>query len=382
MTPEEARQRVLDFVYGEMSPDEAARFQTLVANDASLRAEVEAVQAIRDAASEYMRMPLPVDVRAHLLREAARYARKRAGTEPAFWSFLERFLLSPAFTGVLVVVVALGAGVHLLLEMGPEDRLTRIERMERVAVSEPESAPSLRESDHEGGGLGVVARRDGSPSAQQGGRPGVEDIRQDSARTTAETRLPGAPAKGRKRSADTTAVSRRSSLKSDTDPFDRKSEEAERGSSLANHVSHEAHGPAATTPAPQGYGEGSFPRLPVARATGASPAADQAVADARRAPALESEVHPDQALEHLARARHWKSRGMLDASLTAYGKALRAGTLTGEDLFDALAEATEVAIALKRWEEARTYLERLKTLPGGPSRAVPLERSLPRPQSE
>lgn len=381
MTPEEAKGRVLDYAYGEMSPDEAARFEALMASDPILRAEVEAVRGVREAASRLAAVPMPGDVRVRLLREAERYARKRAGRHPVFWSLLERFLLSPAFTGAMVVVVAVGIGVHLLLEMGTEDRLTRIERAERVALSEPDSreVPAAPGGDEGRAGMEAPVGGTGSHEANTRGRFVAESSprgAKDEAKTTPAAKE---PAKARK-----TAPLEKVALGPPPAPsqtvLDRDDKGFRAEQAVTGPPSAEAVGMAgsrrsgATHPARE-----ETTRLPAARphAAPTSPPASEAAPDtARTASVEEREPSLDDARADLARARHLKSRGALDAALAAYREALKAGTLTGSDLEDALAEAAEVAIALRRPDTARAYLDRLKTLPGGPARAAPLERHL------
>ncbi len=387
MTSDEARGRVLDFVYGEMSPDEAARFEALLASDEALRAEVEAVRAVREAAAGLGAVPLPVDVRVRLLREAERTARKRAGTVPVFWSLLERFLLSPAFTGAMVVVVAVGVGVHLLLEMGTEDRPSRIERAERVAVSRSEPAEEKAEvpvapagDERAPGTTTVLAERGGA----------VEAGERDAARATPAGQAPAAfaRAKARKKVAEKVAMGpppapARTQVAADR--VEATGEKAGAGVAVTGGLSTEALGKAAggrsSTPGP---GRGGTTRLPAARfeAAAAAPPAEEAEEGvAEHTVAEDRERAPDDARADLARARHLKAAGNLDAALAAYRKALGTGTLAGTDLCDALAEAAEVAIALDRPDTARALVERLKAVPGGPARASPLERRLDRTES-
>lgn len=393
MTSDEARGRVLDYAYGEMSPDEAARFEALLASDPALQAEVEAVRAVREAASGLAAVPLPVDVRVRLLREAERYARKRAKTVPVFWSFLERFLLSPAFTGAMVVVVALGVGVHLLLETGTEDRLSRIERAERAAVSEPGPAEALFAPAGDQDRAGLVAPVGGSETDERTEERRGRVVAETTARgdnSAAQALAEPARERTRKKAAEKVVMGpppappRTIAV---TDRVEATGEEAGAGVAVTGRLSTEALGKASggRSSASGLSGQGAT-RLPAARPQAAAegpPRAEESEANAARQAATdERDQDRDEGLAHLARARHLKSRGDLDSALTAYRKALRAGTLAGTDLRDALAEAAEVAIALQRPEAARAFLERLKALPGGPARAAPLERALERTDSE
>lgn len=384
MTSDEARERVLDYAYGEMSADEAARFEALLADDPALQAEVEAVRAVREAASGLAAVPLPVDVRVRLLREAERYARRQARGTPVFWSFLERFLLSPAFTGALVVAVALGVGVHLLFEMGTEDRLSRIERAERAAMSRPEPAeePAGEPVGPEADKVMQAPPPVATMEAEAGERPATGTTARR-ARETTRKKVAGVPeSRGREVSITLPAVvgARGSGMARDEAP-QTTLEGAFATIPAGNGLSGQSEGRAAGAPSAPGAGPREMPP-PAAPAAAEAPQPRKAPA---KAMAWEAEADRDQAAgdarADLARARQLKARGALEAALTAYRKVLGAGTLTGYDLADALAEAAEVAIALKRPDTARAFLDRLKTLPGGPARAAPLERALERTES-
>ncbi len=396
MTSDEARGRVLEYAYGEMSPDEVARFEAVLAGDEALRAEVEAVRAVREAASRLTAVPLPVDVRVRLLREAERYARRRAGTVPVFWSFLERFLLSPAFAGALVVVVAVGVGVHLLLEVGTEDRLIRIERAERAAVSE--SAPAearagpAGERDRAGGVPPVGGAETDARKGGWRGRFAAEPTArgdQDEAKATPAARAPAGSARERARKKAPEKVAMQPAPPPARTPADRVQaarDDVEQRVPVTGGLSTESLEKAAGgRSSAVRLGGGGPTRLPAARpeATAAAPPAMEAEEGvAQPAVAEDRGQTPGKAQADLTRARQLKARGSLDAALTAYRKALGSGTLTGTALRDALAEAAEVAIALGRTDAARALVERLKALPGGPARAAPLERRLKPTDSE
>lgn len=393
MTSDEARGRVLDYAYGEMSPEEVARFEAVLAGDEALRADVEAVRAVREAASGLAAVPLPVDVRARLLREAERYARRRAGTVPVLWSFLERFLLSPAFAGALVVVVAVGVGVHLLLEVGTEDRLSRIERAERAAVSEsePAEAPAVLAGERDrAGGVPPVggAETDARKEERRGRFAAKPTARGDQDEAKATPAAPAGSARERARKKATEKVAIQPPPAPARTPADRRVQATPTDVMARAPAGLSAEVPATAAgrrPSAVRLGGGGTTRRPAARpeAAGAAPPAEEAEGGvAQPAVAEDREQALGKAQADLARARLLKAEGSLDAALTAYRKALGSDTLTGADLCDALAEAAEVALALGRPDAARAFIERLKALPGGPARAAPLERRLNPTDSE
>lgn len=133
MTPEEARSRLLDYVYGEMSPQEATEFEGLIAIDPVLKAEVESFMEVRSVVSKAHPMELPVEIREHIMRAARRAIRG----EQRFISWLERIFMSPAISvGVMVVLVA-GVGIHMSGNWSDSALVEHEMRLERASAPEP-----------------------------------------------------------------------------------------------------------------------------------------------------------------------------------------------------------------------------------------------------
>ena len=134
MTREEAAGKVLEYVYGEMPEDVAREFERILARDAELAAEVDGVRLVRSAAAALKPVELPKDVRRRVMLHAKRRIAMRRKDSVGVFEALERFFLSPSFSGGLALVLALGVGVHILMREGTEDRLTRLEQGERAGA--------------------------------------------------------------------------------------------------------------------------------------------------------------------------------------------------------------------------------------------------------
>ena len=375
MTIEEARQRVLDFVYGEMSAQEAQEFQSLLARDGALQAEVDSVRAVRAAASGLGSVEMPASVRRRLLAEARRAVRARAVEGARSWSFLERFFLSPAFSGALVVAVAVGVGIQLLMEVGTEDRWVRLERAERAAVSgrKPADEPEVPEMEA------------AAPSSGKTEPPPV----------AAERERAEAPTGGTARLALTRGTGSRWSAVS---PRKQESAGGRRAGVVGRSVAEEPQakgGLGATarvreTPAAvpqevlQDRAAGALEDRALRSRTTAEDARPEktvvpraaSTAGVSRDEGAPAAAEVAEGPADLERARRLRAHGDLHAALRSYQAALDSGRLSGDRLQDALAEATEVAIALKALDTARGLVNRLKALPGGPARAAPLEQAI------
>ncbi|MBM4394979.1 MAG: hypothetical protein FJ087_04740 [Deltaproteobacteria bacterium] len=160
MTRDEAAGKVLDYVYGEMSPEAAAEFERLIGNDPGLAAEVESVRSVRRAVAVLPRAELPGDVRRSLVHAAKRRIAARRREHRLIPEWLERFLLSPAFSGAMVVVVALAAGTHIVGRFDAGEGLATVEDMERAEASRRYAAPLARAQ-----GAEVPAGAEAAPAA-------------------------------------------------------------------------------------------------------------------------------------------------------------------------------------------------------------------------
>lgn len=143
MTREEAKSLVLDYVYGELPEDRRAEFESILQDDPELRTEVDSIRVVREATASLEPVHLPQEVRKSLMKAASRRIAEREALDSNILTLIERFFLSPSFAGSLVVLVALGVGIHLILETGLDDRIARLERGEKAAVHRnmPESEP-------------------------------------------------------------------------------------------------------------------------------------------------------------------------------------------------------------------------------------------------
>jgi len=141
MTRDQARDRLMDYAYGELSRGEAEAFEEVLREDPELRHELDAIRLVREASAGLQRPELPAMARHRILLAARAESHKRAILRR--WEGLQRLFLSPVFLGAAAVIVAVGVGVHLILTQGTEDSWSRIDREQRVAVlSQGEPSPA------------------------------------------------------------------------------------------------------------------------------------------------------------------------------------------------------------------------------------------------
>jgi len=432
MTREEASKRVLDYVYGEMSVDSRREFEDLLRDDAELRAEVESITEVRRVTADLEPVHLPQDVRKALIRAARRKIAVHEGQELDIRTMIERFFLSPAFSGALVVLVSLGVGLHLILETGLDDRITRLEKNERaaargdVAPATPTPKKTKPAEEAEAKTEATAATVSTADLATDGSR--AQDGPAE-ARAVFHKPLAKAPSKAGKARPKRHRSRKPSSYRRPAGPV-AVVDMARQGvaSGEAGGDSHKApesvynlgiktsgkggggtvgSGRAAVPPAPDstpavasGFAEAPTPsgdRRPSAADGGLltrGPVSGRKAAEhtrERKARKLSLETAAPPAAESmdedrsdgdelrtraaLLEARKRRARGDLALALTAYQRAL-AGDLEGQDLRDALYEAADTARKLGRTDTARQFLERLSRLPGGAARGAEMMMEL------
>ncbi|MFH1530753.1 MAG: hypothetical protein ABIK09_08500 [Pseudomonadota bacterium] len=116
-------ERVVDYIYGELGPNEAARFEAEMERDPALAREVRDLQHVvliaTDAAAS---IPDPPEA---AVAEALAAARARCdtarGAEQGFWERIAAWLLTPQLAGALTLVLVISVGVYTL-QTGVFDR--------------------------------------------------------------------------------------------------------------------------------------------------------------------------------------------------------------------------------------------------------------------
>ncbi len=426
MTREQARERVLDYAYGELSATEAEAFEAILREDPELRAELEAVTEVQQAASGLERPELPPAARNRILLAARRESHRRVMARR--WEALQKLFLSPVLLGATAVIAAVGVGLHLIITQGTDDSWTRADREARLAVVAP-AAPAPAASNPPGGeepayedapadaGARTVAEA-AAPKPLQGPHAAV------AAASAGVGRLGGAKAKGMSNApapraraealadmeggltggggygavgsgavmgagghrvaGDAAAVDDLGSASKAvaTGKAARMSEEQtlrsqvvqrEKAAPAKEERSRFAEPPPSRSPDP--------PPMSSAMAVLSAPPEPSAAAAPSKVPARSpvaamavpsGAARADEAagpFDRVAEARDLRSSGRLPEALATYRRALAAGP-SGDLLADALSEAAEVAKALGRASEADGYLARLERLPGGPARAA------------
>lgn len=420
MTHDQARERVLEYAYGEMSPSEAAAFEACLREDPALQAELEAVTEVQQAASSLVRPELPPAARGRILQAARSESHRRMMARR--WAALQDLFLSPVLLGATAVIAAVGVGLHLILTQGTDDSWTRADREARVAaVSPAEPAPAAPPP----AGEPVTVFREEAVGDATGTK--TAEVAAGSFAASPEARGPAAPPTAGARLADGAGkAASRAQAPAKPAPVQAFGNAQGRQMGLggvgyggggagidslgsvatgiqgrsgggATPVTANAPGPIkaeAARPAPSAtttaadFGDADERKAApqdqeqALRKDAASRDADRAkkergsFAEAPSSPmptAAASSPAPDAAppdpAEFVAEARDLRAAGRLPEALAAYRRALAAGP-SGALLADALAEAAEVAGALGRTTEADGFLARLERLPGGPARAA------------
>ena len=107
-------ERVVDYIYGELEPADAARFEAEMALRPELAAEVRELQAVaRLAAADADPIPEPPET---AITEALTAARARCDelreTSPGLWEQISAWLLTPQLAGVLTLVLIISVGIY------------------------------------------------------------------------------------------------------------------------------------------------------------------------------------------------------------------------------------------------------------------------------
>ena len=144
-------ERVVDYIYGELTAADAARFEAEMRKDPALAAEVRELQAVASLAAEGAE-PVP-DLPEAAVAEAMAAAQARCdqvrGGELGFWDRIAAWLLTPQLAGALTLVLVISVGVYTL-QTGVFDRNKADE-------------PSVK---HEMAPVGPVGEAEDSPAAK------------------------------------------------------------------------------------------------------------------------------------------------------------------------------------------------------------------------
>jgi len=125
-TRESIQAQLLEYLYGELSPDERAEFEEGLLQYPDLQAELQEMTKTREAWGDVPEaLPVSSAVRETVLAEARRVSEERRESTPTGW---ERFLAGwnqPAFASALALVLVGGVGLYVadfmpLDQDGPE----------------------------------------------------------------------------------------------------------------------------------------------------------------------------------------------------------------------------------------------------------------------
>ena len=149
-------ERVVEYIYGELSPADAARFEAEMERDPALASEVRDLQAVAHLAAETVD-PIPEPPEA-AIAEAMAAARARCdkvqGAELTLWERISAWLMTPQLAGALTLVLVVSVGIYTL-ETGVFDR-------------DAAEAPSVK---HEMAPVGPSAEAEEAKEAPEAARP-------------------------------------------------------------------------------------------------------------------------------------------------------------------------------------------------------------------
>lgn len=159
-------ERVVEYIYGELSSADAARFEAEMEGNPALAAEVRDLQAVANlAASTIDPIPEPPEA---AVAEALAAARARCdqlqGAEQTPWERVAAWLLTPQLAGALTLVLVISVGVYTLQtgvfdrdageapsvkhEMAPVGPVAEAEEARKVA---PTAAPTTPKQEQAAG---------------------------------------------------------------------------------------------------------------------------------------------------------------------------------------------------------------------------------------
>jgi hypothetical protein len=174
MTQAQARQRLLDYVYGEMTPGDCVAFEGFAREDPELQAELDDVAFVRRAIAGLLEArELPATARRRILAAAHRATWQRAWAR--WWVAVRASLLTPAFLGTAAVVVAVGLAVPWIREQG---------RVPLGAPTDTESQTGVPTP----GGQATPREINGAPTPEPRPREFVEPRPVDAARLLSDAR--------------------------------------------------------------------------------------------------------------------------------------------------------------------------------------------------
>ncbi len=186
-------ERVVDYIYGELGPADAARFEAEMQENPALAKDVRELQAVANMAASAAE-PVP-DPPEGAVAEAMAAARTRCdqirGAEASFWERVAAWLLTPQLAGALTLVLVVSVGVYTI-QTGVFDR-------------DAADAPSVQQ---EMAPVGPVAEAEDAPAAAVA-QPEAPKAKKAPGRTEAATKAHGGEADYRATSGKTALPPRR-----------------------------------------------------------------------------------------------------------------------------------------------------------------------------
>lgn len=121
MDCERVREHLIDYLYGELSPELQASVEDALGGCAECQAELAELRRIHQLAASLPPLEVPAPIHANIMREARLHADAMGASGRSVLASLKSLFVSPAFASALVVCLALAVGLTLSRQgSGPE----------------------------------------------------------------------------------------------------------------------------------------------------------------------------------------------------------------------------------------------------------------------
>lgn len=427
MTRDEAQKLVLDYAYGEIAPSVVAAFEAWLNRDPELKARLDEIKLVRGVAAKLPDVRLTRDVRVRIMASARAKAsvrhQKSNPVSAVIWEFLTRTFLSPAFMGTAAVLVAVGVGLELYIDMGGRDSIEIADQQEKTATlspmaelapAEPAPAPATvpaktptapktptatPEPAQKGIKIAISATKEQAvvqsvvKERAEGKRAQTRSADVESRRELTKNVEPGAVAStdGRRNLSVRSGGGVAGLLTSDKTVGSAPMMSADRG--IVGRAGRAMGGGDAQDEEGGGVAKKSVEKREIlayeAEADDDARPVEKGYAESNRVDSLKSATVADSAVEERQLVREPTSVPMarpktvsaqlsdLETKLSAYRRALKNPNLTEIETVNLLKKAADVAIRIGKFDLARKYVERLKALPSGRKHVEVLKNKLP-----
>lgn len=207
MNDQDLKNNLLDYVYGDLPPEQRSQVEAALQASPEAREEVRRIQALRGLVTQALPMEeAPHLVRANILREARKQAERYAEAQVSTWDRVRTWLTHPSFavaaTAALVVLVAVGVNSRQGAEPAMEAAAPAVATQAAPAAPALEAAydeqavqrpPTVALGEAE---ADVEARTEGGAAPEPSAQPSAEapaDVREEIAAEDAKAQRAAPP---------------------------------------------------------------------------------------------------------------------------------------------------------------------------------------------